>query len=180
MTAQLQGLWNRVARRYGIYHLLAMGLLLLSLLLGAWVVKLHAQTEALLAAISAKRAAQPMALQAPRRRVPVAEQVDAFVDSFPSLDANADDLERLFQSARQHNVQLPRGEYKFKQEPNEPLSSYTASFPVKAEYSALRDFSADVLDTVPHASMEELRMTRTSADSKLLEAVIRFTFVYRR
>jgi hypothetical protein len=180
MSTYLPGLWHRVQRRYGVYHSLAVGLLLLSLLLGAWAADLHTQVETLRAIISAKRVAQSKASQAPRRRIPVAEQVNAFVDGIPSLDTNANDLERLFQSARQHNVQLPRGDYKFKQESGEPLASYSASFPVKAEYGALRDFSADILDNLPHASMEELRMTRASADSKVLEAVIRFTFVYRR
>jgi hypothetical protein len=180
MNTILQGLWNRMRRRYGVYHLLSLALLLSSLLLGAWAVDLHTRAEALGAAISAKRVAQSKASQVPRRRVPLAEQVNAFVDGIPPLDTNANDVERLFQSARQHNVQLPRGDYKFKQEPGEPLASYSATFPVKAEYGALRDFSADVLDNVPHASMEELRMTRSSADSKVLEAVIRFTFVYRR
>ena len=180
MNTLLQGLWNRVRRRFGVYHLLSLGLLLLSLLLGAWAVDLQGRAQALRAAVDAKRIAQAKVAQAPRRRVPVAEQVNAFVDGIPALDTNANDLERLFQSARQHNVQLSRGDYKFKQEPGEPLASYTATFPVKAEYGALRDFSADILDNLPHASMEDMRMTRSAADSKVLEAVIRFTFVYRR
>ena len=180
MNAAVLGVWHRVLRRFGAYRLLSLSLLLLSLLLGAWVLELDAQDQVMRATIIAKRAAHPVAPAAPTRHIPVAEQVDEFVAAFPPLDDNAADLERIFQSARKHNLQLPRGEYKFKQDANEPLASYTAIFPVKADYGALRDFSADVLNALPNASMEELRMARSSADSTLLEAVIRFTLVYRR
>jgi hypothetical protein len=179
MKAALPGLWHRLQRSVGGWRLLALALLLLALLLGFWVLQLDSQTDALRATIRDRRAAQP-AQAAPTRRVPLAEQVEDFVAAFPPLQESAADLEQVFQSARKHNLQLPRGEYKFKQEANEPLASYTATFPVKADYAALRDFSADVLGALPNASMEELRMARSSADSTLLEAVVRFTLVYRR
>lgn len=178
-TALLQ-FWHRMLRHVGRYRLAALALLLLSLLLSVWTLQLDAQSDALRATISAKRAAHPLATAPATRHMTIAEQVDEFVAAFPPVEQSAADLEQVFQSARQHKLELPRGEYKFKQGLNEPLVSYTAVFPVKAEYGVLRDFSADVLRALPHASMDELRMSRSSADSTRLEAVMRFTLVYRR
>ena len=180
MRAALSGLWQRLLRRLGPYHLLALALLLLALLLGLWVLELQRQEVALQASVSAQRAARPLPAAPAPAAMPLGEQVKDFVLAFPPLSASADDLEQVFRSAAAHNILLPRGEYKFKQEANEPLASYTATFPVHADYGAIRDFSTDVLRALPNASMDELRMARSSADSTVLEAAIRFTFVYRR
>lgn len=180
MNTTLTGLWHRLQRRLGRHGLLALALLLAALLLAGWALELDRQAAVLRQTLAARRAARQAAPKAAVRQVPIGEQVDDFVGAFPPLIASASDLEHVFQSASQHNMQLPKGEYKFKQNPNEPLTSYSATFPVHADYASIRDFSADVLRALPNASMEELHMARSSADSTVLEAVIRFTFVYRR
>lgn len=174
------GLWHRLVRRIGFPGIAALLLLVLASLLAIWAFALERQTQKLRTAIGAQRAARPATTAAPLRQVPLAEQVDAFVGAFAPLDSSAADLEHVFLSAQQHHIELPKGEYKFKQGVNEPLASYTISFPVHADYGAIRDFSADVLRALPNASMEELRMSRSNADSSVLEAVVRFTLVYRR
>lgn len=180
MKVALLSLWHRLHRRVGPYRLIALSLLLLSLLLAIWVLELDRQADAMRSTLQAKRAAK---LQLPvpmHRQIPIAEQVDEFVTGFPPILSNSGDLDQVFLSASHYKLQLTKGEYKFKQVTNEPLVSYTATFPLNADYGSIRDFSADVLQAIPHASMEELHMARSSADSTLLEAVIRFTFVYRR
>ncbi len=180
MNASLLGLWHRLLRRVGPTALLALALLLVALLVAAWVHELDYQADIMRANLAAKRIAHPVTATPVLRQMPLSEQVDAFVGTFPPLQTSATDLEQVFRSASAHDVQLPKGEYKFKQNPNEPLASYTAIFPVHANYGSIRDFSADVLRALPNASIEDLRMVRTSADSTMLEAVVRFTFVYRR
>ena len=179
MSTALKGLWYRLLRHISATTLLAVALLLAAAAVLAWTQELDRQSEALRVALATRRGAQP-ASPAPVRQMPVGEQVEAFVDALPPLQASATDLEQVFHSASAHNLQLPKGEYKFKQSPNAPLLSYTATFPVHADYGSIRDFCADVLRALPNASMEELRMARSSADSTVLEAVVRFTFVYRR
>ncbi|MDH5331633.1 MAG: hypothetical protein OEW27_16955, partial [Aquincola sp.] len=86
---------------------------------------------------------------------------------------------QVFAAARRYNVNLPKGEYVLKAEPNTPLVSFTATFPVRNEYGAIKAFTADVLTTLPHVSMDDLRLARNDAGTGVLDAVIRFTFVYR-
>ena len=180
MNTALRGLWLRLLRRVSPYTLLAVALLLAAAGVLVWTQALDRQSDTLRRALATRRAAQPANTAPVQRQMPLGEQVDAFVDAVPALQASATDLEQVFRSADLHKLQLPKGEYKFKQSPNEPLASYTATFPVHADYGSIRDFCADVLRALPNASMEELRMARSSADSTVLEAVVRFTFVYRR
>lgn len=180
MKVALISLWHRIHRRVGNHQLVALTLLLLSLLSAIGVVQLNRQADAMRVELQAKRAAK---LQLPvpmRRQLPIAEQVDEFVGGFPPFSSNASDMEQVFLSASHYKLQLPKGDYKYKQLTNEPLVNYTATFPLHADYGSIRDFSADVLRNLPHVSMEALHMERSSADSTTLEAVIRFTFVYRR
>jgi hypothetical protein len=141
-------------------------------------VKRQAQTLQL--ALAAKLVASRSAALPVNRAVPIAEQLNDFVATQPALTQSAGDLEQVFLSAKRRNVQLLKGEYQFKQEANQPLATYTAIFPVHADYASIRDFSADVLRSLPNASLDELRMARSGASSTVLEAVIRFSFVYRR
>jgi hypothetical protein len=180
MKAVLLSLWNRLHRRVGPYQLAALSLLLLSLLLATWALELDRQSNAMRGSLQVKRAARLTRPEPMRRQMPIVEQVDEFVAGFPPILSNASDLEQVFLSASHYKLQLTKGEYKYKQVANEPLVSYTATFPLHADYGSIRDFSADVLQALPNASMEELHMVRSSADSIMLEAVIRFTFVYRR
>lgn len=180
MNTALQGHWNRLRHRFDPYRMAALGMLLLALLVGAWLLALEQQADATQAAIARLRSTHKDISTPTVQRIPLAEQVDDFVAALPPLDTSTDDLEHLFDSAKKHNLDLPRGEYKLQQEVNAPLTSYTAILPVHGDYGAIRDFCADVLRDLPNASMEELRMARSSAEGTVLDAVIRFTFVYRR
>lgn len=114
------------------------------------------------------------------RRLPVDEQVGEFVAAFPLLSQNPSDLEEVFSSAKRRNIQLLRGEYLFKQDAKAPLVTVTATFPLRSAYGSIRDFTADVLRALPHASVDEVRMSRSASGSTVLESVVRFSFVYQR
>ena len=77
-------------------------------------------------------------------------------------------------------MQLNKGEYQLKREPNAPFVTYTATFPMRNDYATFKDFAAEVLRALPHVSMDELRMARNDAGATALDSVVRFTFVYRR
>jgi hypothetical protein len=174
------GTWNRVLRCIGPLGVAAAALALVAALVALWIPQLDLQGEALRSTLENRvRNAPKVAPVVAVRRVPLGQQVSEFVDSLPPLNQYTSDLEGVFKSARTQKLSLLRGEYQLKQEPNAPLVVFTATFPVTADYAAIKAFTADVLKELPHVSMDELRMSRASAGSTALESTIRFSFVYR-
>ena len=181
MKALLWRLWHRGVRRLGVYGMVAI-VLALPMLAGvtAWTSQLTRQTAELHAAAVLRKAALAAGVVVEPARAPTSnEQLTAFVATFPRLDQNAADLERIFGTAADHNIQLLKGEYQLKAEPNATFLAYTVTLPVRDRYGAIKDFIADVMKTLPHASLDELRVTRDDADTATLDAVVRFTLIYR-
>jgi hypothetical protein len=108
------------------------------------------------------------------------EQLDRFVDGFPPFAQSASDVKQVFAGAQRAHVNLPKGDYLVKADAGSPFITYTATFPVHESYDSLKMFAADVLQALPHAALDELRMARPNTASAVLDATIRFTFVYRR
>jgi hypothetical protein len=173
-------LWIRARRRAGRTGLLAAAFLVAAAAIAAWIPGLMQHDAQLRMAIAQQMASPSRPLPAIVRHVPVGEQIGEFVAAFPPATRATNDLDVVFESARQRNVTLLKGDYQFRQEPNAPLVTYTATFPLRSEYGAVKAFATDVLSSVPNASMDELRLSRTDAGSKVLDAVVRFTFVYQR
>jgi hypothetical protein len=180
MKRPLMRMWQQMLRRLGPLGVAAVALLLGALLIAAFIPRLKRQGEQLRMALTIKTAAASRPGPTLPRNMPVGEQVQEFVAAFPALAQNPSDLDEVFQSAKRRKVALLKGEYQLQQDANAPLATYTATFPVRADYSSIKDFTADVLRALPNASMDELRMTRSAAGSTVLESVIRFSFVYRR
>lgn len=181
MTTYLTGLWRRAVRKFGPLGMAALFFLLLAAALAAWLPQLSTQNGALRA--EAQRLAAERPAVAPIRvirQVPLGQQVGEFLDGFPPLTQNPADIRQVFLIAAEHHVMLPKGEYLFKNEANTPLLTVTMSLPITADYASLKAFSAELLDSVPNASLDELRMTRDEAGSKVLESLVRFSFVYRK
>ena len=179
MNRLLQRAWQRALRRLGYPGLIAFGLLVPTLVIALWMPRLNRHADELRAALAAKADALARQGQPVRRRMSNGEEVVEFVAGLPPLGQSSSDLDTVFAAAKRRNVTLLKGEYQLKVEPNAPLVSYTATFPIRNEYGALKYFTADVLAALPHVSMDELRMTRTDAGSGVLDSVVRFTFVYR-
>lgn len=181
MNFSLIGIWHQVLRPSGAYRVAALVLVGSALLLATWIPKLVSQGNALRAAAESKANAKP-SFAAPNgvSRIPVGQQISEFVAAFPPLSHSTEDLQAVFESAKRHNLQLPRGDYQFKEDATAPLVVFSATFPLSAEYATVKGFTADVLRTVPNVSLDELRMTRNAAGSNMLESVVRFSFVYQR
>jgi hypothetical protein len=181
MNRQLTGAWHRAMRKFGRLGMTALGLLVAALALGAWIPKLSSQNDAL--RTQAEQLAVELPVAAPVRVVrpiPLGQQVGEFLEGFPPLTQSSDDLRQVFLSAAEHHVKIPKGEYLFKNEANTPLLTVTVSLPIAADYASIKAFSAAVLESVPNASLDELRMTRDAAGNKVLESLVRFSFVYRK
>ena len=181
MSARLQilGLWRRALRKIGASGVIALILLALAAAAGLSIPSLSHRADELRSTLTSRADEIARKGQSVRRNISSSEQVGEFVSAFPQLSHSADDLAQVFAAARRYDMSLPKGEYVLKAEPNAPLVSVTATFPVRHEYGVIKSFTADVMTALPNVSMDELRMARGDAGSGVLDAVIRFTFVYR-
>lgn len=181
MTFALAGRWSRALTRLGVGEIAGLLGLVAVLLLALWLQRLERESAELESALALRTASTTRQLPPVEpTRVPVEQQVATFVGTFPPLSQHAEDLRQVFDSAHRRKLLLPKGEYQIRDEAGAPLVTVTATFPLVASYPALRDFSADVLKALPHATLDELRMSRDGADSEALESSVRFSFVYRR
>ena len=178
-TPLLTRLWHRLLRRIGASGLVGIVLLAAAAGLVAWTPGLLREAAALRETAQSRQTALLAAMQG--REVPVSpqQQVQQFSASFPKRDQIPQDLKQLFAAARRNDVALNKGEYQFKGEPNSPFVTYAATFPVKQSYADIKKFTSDVLRSLPHAAMEELRLERSDAGATALDARIRITLIYR-
>ncbi len=170
---------RKLVRRIGLAGILGCAVLVVGASLALSLPALQRETQDAVSAIAARTLAARQAGQARPAAASPADAARAYVDGFPSLSQNAADLGQVFAAAQLRHVQLPKGEYQLKAEPTAAFVTYTATFPVHGDYEALKGFSADVLSALPHVAMDELRLSRDSAASTALDAVVRFTFFYR-
>jgi hypothetical protein len=175
----VQRVWRRALRQFGTAGVVALVLLVPALAIGLSIPTLYRHTDELRATLVTRADEITRKVQPVRRRVSSGEQVIEFVGAFPQLSQSAADLEQVFAAAKRYNVSLVKGDYQLKAEPNTPLVAFTATFPVRNEYAALKAFTADVLTALPHVSLDELRMARADAGTGMLDSVVRFTFIYR-
>jgi hypothetical protein len=121
---------------------------------------------------AARLATQPAALNAK-------DQIKNYTGAFPDASQNAADLKKVFDAANKHKVELLKGEYQLIADPNATFVTYSAVFPVKDRYGTLKGFANEVLTSLPHVALDELRMERPTSTSSTLDARIRFTFIYK-
>lgn len=178
MNAPLLRLWRLALRRLGIAGVVGVALLIPTVAIVWWMPRLSHDGDKLRMDLAAKVEAAARNPGAFTRRLSSSDQLQAFVSKFPALTQSANDLEQVFGIAKRRNIELLKGDYQLKQESNTSLVSYTATFPMRNEYGALKAFAADVLQALPHVSMDELRMSRPDAGGDALDSVVRFTFVY--
>lgn len=180
MKRALSGLWHRSLRYAGPSGMVGATLVVAAALIATSLPYLQRTGHMLrleVAARSSHSRAAAIANALPRPQLD--DKLGDYVAAFPPVSQNPSDLEAVFASAKRRNIQLPRAEYQFKHAPQAPLVTYSVTLPLSSDYGAIRDFTADVLRTLPHASLDELRMHRSASGSKVLETVIRFSFAYR-
>jgi hypothetical protein len=141
----------------------------------------HRQTEWLSAAAEQARAriAQIGATHPAEDRTP-AEQMVRFQQWFPPSTQSTADLRVIFAAASAAHVDLARGEYAVRPiEGSQGLQRFDVILPVKEHYGPVKAFVAEVLNKLPHASLDELRVERPGAAADQLESRVHFTLFYR-
>lgn len=171
---------RRVVRAIGYSGPVALLLLLASAAIALWLPRLDHDLRRTQAEVSERtsrlRAHGALPLRAPTGD----ERLAQYIDAFPLPTQMAADLGTIYASAGRHKLDLPKGEYQLKAEPGSPFLTYAVTLPVHAQYGLVKAFAATVLAGLPHASLDELRLSRKAADAEMLDAVVRFTLVYRR
>ena len=170
--------WRRAQRRLGWLGLAGAGMAVLALAVLAGLPALHRAIEQGRQAVDARRVGLP--LRAASAPAGARDPQRDFAAAFPPTSQNQADLEAVFASAERLRVALPKGDYVVQAETGSPFVSYVISFPVHESYASIKDFTAAVLEALPHAVLDEMRMSRPDSESVVLDATLRFTLVYRR
>lgn len=157
----------------GLAGLAALGMAVAAAL---WLPTVERDADALAARLGAAAAAPA---PVPRARISDRQQLSRYTAAFPAMSQNADDMARMFEMADKRKIKLLKGEYQLAAIAGSPFVTYTVTFPVKETYGLLKDYTAEVLSELPHASMDELRLERSDAAARELDARIRFTLIYR-
>ncbi len=109
-----------------------------------------------------------------------AEQMARFQQWFPPASQATADLRVIFTAAQAAHVDLARGEYSVRPvEGSGGLARFDVILPVKEHYGPVKAFVAEVLNKLPHASLDELRVERPGAAADQLESRVHFTLFYR-
>ena len=170
--------WQRARRRLGWPGLAAVAMAVLALAVLAGLPALQRSSAQARQALEQRRAALPArAASAPAgERDPLRD----FAAAFPPPSQSQADLAAVFASAERARVTLAKGDYAVQDEAGSPFVAYVISFPVHETYASIKDFTAAVLEALPHAALDEMRMSRPDAEGLVLDATLRFTLVYRR
>jgi len=107
------------------------------------------------------------------------ERAAQFIDSFPPFSQNVADLRLIFENAEQSRVSLVKGDYTVQADAGSPFIAYIVNLPVHEPYPAVKQFAAAVLQALPHAALDEIRVSRADANGAVLDTTLRFTLVYR-
>lgn len=172
-------LWQRALRRLGRPGIAALCLAIIVVCLAAWTPRIEHDAAEVRSRLTRRVVGAGRATPDLRPERSPSESLAEYVDRFPQLTQNAIDLGEIFASAERHRVQLLKGEYQLKVERDAPFVAYSATFPVRTDYTSVKEFTADVLLKLPHASLEELRLSRETAGVEVLDSVVRFNLTYR-
>ena len=95
--------------------------------------------------------------------------------SLPSHRTLPQWLAAMFTTAKELDVVLDVGDYRYIRNRNEPYGRYRIELPVYADYATVRRFAARLMNDMPFAVLEDIRLTRDDVDSDIVEAHFRLT-----
>jgi hypothetical protein len=180
MNPVLLRLWRRAVRVIGYSGPAALLLCLVSVGVALWLPRVARDLDRTQAEVADRtsrlRAHGTVSLREPSGD----ERLAQYIEAFPMPSQMAADLGAIYASAGRHKLDLLKGEYQLKAEAGSPFVTYVVTLPVHAQYGLVKAFASNVLLDLPHASLDELRLSRDNAQGEMLDAVVRFTLVYRR
>lgn len=98
----------------------------------------------------------------------------------PADGTYLDDLQQLFKMAKAKGINIGNVEYRQESDPLLKVLVRTLDVRIQEDYPRLKAFMSTVLETMPHASVREVRVDRRDATTTQGQIVVRLAFVYRR
>jgi hypothetical protein len=84
----------------------------------------------------------------------------------------------MYDIAEEKGLAINSAEYSVKEEKELGLEGYEIVFPVTGSYAKIREFAQTVLDQLPVASLDLLRLSRKRVSDVTVDAELRFTFYH--
>ncbi len=97
------------------------------------------------------------------------QALQAFYDFFPRIDSSPFWIRELVRIAKKQNVELSSSEYRLVNENDARLARYEMILPVRGNYTQIRAFIADALETVPAMAISAIAIKRENVTSDKLE-----------
>jgi hypothetical protein len=114
----------------------------------------------------------------PVRKSPEALAYTELRRVLPSSDVSVNVLDLLHSSAAKHNIRLASGEYRVIREENDSIRRYQITLPASGTYPEIRAWLAEVFNEWPTLAIDEISFTRQSAESRVVEARVRWVFYF--
>lgn len=178
-------IWSltRYAKKLGIWGLLGLFLLVVSIFAyGIKVPLLNAQI-AVLKTEQAKQA-KANALDGVNKHEPIIqntdEEISKFYSRFPSVHLLPEVLAELNKIAKKNQIELIVGDYKFtalkakKEAVQRALTKYELIFPVQGTYAQIRSFVSQALKALPEMALLDLQVVRESPSVANVDARLVF------
>jgi hypothetical protein len=176
----MQRLVRRLSDRLGVIGFTGIVLLIVAAGLGTYAPPLARQSEEMRAAADRARELLQEARQQLERQPPSLERAEQLREWFPTSDGMTADLRLVFEAAHNHQVELAKGDYAFANATDASgLQRFEIMLPIRERYVTIKAFVAEVLKSLPHASLAELRIERSAASVEVLDVRVRLTLYYR-
>ena len=95
------------------------------------------------------------------------------------MAAAPDWLEKIYAAAARQSISLEQGEYKLLGSSGERLVAYQINLPIKGSDLQIRNFAAEVLNSVPVAALEDISFQRPAIGGSAVEAKVRLMLYLR-
>ncbi|WP_431096867.1 hypothetical protein [Polaromonas aquatica] len=156
-------------RALGWPVLCGVGLLLVGVLLLGLSHQLRLQKDTLQLELRQAQKASPKPTAPPTRGVPVI---------FPPSSDHTADLAQIFDIAKSQGIVLASGDYR-DADPNAlGLDTRLVDLRINENYGKLKEFLASVLNAMPHAAVQELRIERKDGTAVKHQVFLKLALVY--
>lgn len=106
------------------------------------------------------------------------DELRRFYSLFPTIEGLPDELKRLYDLARDSNLELQQGDYRLEKR-GEGLASYRVTLPIRGTYAQMRRFLGAALKNMPTTSVDSLSFERKKVGESQLDAQLRLTMYFR-
>jgi hypothetical protein len=102
------------------------------------------------------------------------EGLGKFVSALPTREQIPAVMGVMLQQAQQSGIALDTGHYSYSPPKGGGVGRYEIEFPVKGEYTSVREFINRTLTAVPSAGLDKLRIERKLVGDSVVSADVRF------